>query len=107
MKTKIKFYSDHQIYYIRQTHNHVNHGIYKGYWPNGNIQHDYNYLDGMKHGKNDVYYENGLKHYERNFFKNLEVGLIKVWNKNGSRYSMFQNRRGIFNGTVIVFNYGN
>lgn len=57
----------------------------KTFYPNGKVQSEGKYKNGLMEGRWTFYYENGLKWSEGNFVKGKEHGLYTTWFENGNK----------------------
>ena len=62
------------------------HGVSKGWWPNGALKQERTYKDGIQDGLYTIWYENGQKRYERTFKDGYnEDGLWTYWYESGQK----------------------
>jgi len=60
-------------------------GICYGLYDNGNLEDEYEMLDGLKHGKAILYYDNGQIKSESNWKDDKQEGLTKDFHENGEK----------------------
>ncbi|MGY8939731.1 MAG: toxin-antitoxin system YwqK family antitoxin, partial [Flavobacteriales bacterium] len=60
-------------------------GICYGLYDNGNLEDEYEMLDGLKHGKAVLYYDNGQIKSESNWKDDKQEGLTKDFHENGEK----------------------
>ena len=59
------------------------HGAWRYYWPNGNLQTEGYYEDGLKEGTFRVWVEQGQKIEEGKYRQGAKQGVWKGWHRNG------------------------
>jgi antitoxin component YwqK of YwqJK toxin-antitoxin module len=84
-------------------------GIYKLYYPNGQLQHEFNYnTSGKREGKSTYYYENGEVAIEGNFSDGKETGVFKEYYENGETKAVKEYNGGQINlGSLKEFELKN
>ena len=63
------------------TKNNQRHGSAKGWYNNGKIKYERNYINGIKEGKITKYYKNGSIQYEGNYQNGIKNGTWKKYGK--------------------------
>jgi antitoxin component YwqK of YwqJK toxin-antitoxin module len=62
-------------------------GKKKTYYPNGQIETEWNFVNGAKHGIQRGWYENGKLAFEHNYISDYCDGISRVWYDNGNLQS--------------------
>lgn len=79
--------------------------IKRDYWPNENVRYESLYLNELEHGFQKIYYPNGQINGEWNMVNGIETGMDRWWNKDKTRKSMSQYKKNENHGFEINFNY--
>lgn len=79
------------------------HGRYREYHPNGNMQYEYFYEIGKKTGKWLSWYENGVPYTERQFVNDQLHGKIYVWDEEGKLAKEYDYRNGVLVNSKMHF----
>ena len=58
-------------------------GVWKAWFPNGNLWSQATYINGIENGEKTVYYENGNKYYQGFLKDNKRTGDWSFWDKEG------------------------
>ena len=66
-------------------------GVYRAYYPNGQLKIEGNYKDGKEDGFWTVWYENGKKKAEGNYKNGDQVGKWTIYNEDGSVKLVYEN----------------
>jgi hypothetical protein len=74
-------------------------GIFKKWYPNGQLVETRIYIDGNKEGFHQGWWENGAKKFEYHFLNAEHDGELKEWNKNGQAYRFFHYKKGYEEGS--------
>jgi antitoxin component YwqK of YwqJK toxin-antitoxin module len=61
------------------------HGVSKGWWPNGALKQERTYKDGEYDGLHTLWDENGQKRIEKTYKDGKVDGLYTVWYENGQK----------------------
>jgi antitoxin component YwqK of YwqJK toxin-antitoxin module len=77
------------------------------YYPNGRIRYQDMWIGGQKHGPSCGYHPNGFLYFKRKYVSGNIEGVTFLFHKDGSRSVITQKRVGVFNGSIIKFNYAN
>lgn len=64
-------------------------GLWKKYWPSGNLKSEITYVSGKPNGKYSVYYKNGKLEETGNWKKNKNTGEFKRFYSNGNPQQEF------------------
>jgi len=59
------------------------HGISRGWYSDGQLRYEENYIQGQSYGICRGWYDNGQLWYEHNYFHNKLHGIQRAWYKNG------------------------
>jgi antitoxin component YwqK of YwqJK toxin-antitoxin module len=89
-------YANGQIqekYYILP--NNKKEGLYQRWHKNGQLNEQYNYINGNIEGLYQTWFENGQIHYYVNFINNKKEGLYESWYVDGTLYM-----RGYYNNDI-------
>lgn len=79
-------------------------GLWKKYFPNGNIKSEISYINDRPNGIYSVYYSNGNLEEKGNWARNKNTGEFKRFHTNGKpQQEFFFNDKGIRNGTQRYF----
>jgi antitoxin component YwqK of YwqJK toxin-antitoxin module len=62
-------------------------GLWKSYYPNGNVWSEGEFKDGLDHGIRKAYYENGQKRFEGKYENGRKRGMWIFWDENGKESS--------------------
>jgi antitoxin component YwqK of YwqJK toxin-antitoxin module len=62
-------------------------GLWKSYYPNGNVWSEGEFKDGLDHGIRKAYYENGQKRFEGKYENGRKRGMWIFWDENGRESS--------------------
>lgn len=66
------------------------------YLESGNLEREFSYKDGVKHGKFVGYYDDGkTKYFEENYVNGLQEGTQSGWNSDGSLRYQEQRASGV------------
>jgi antitoxin component YwqK of YwqJK toxin-antitoxin module len=77
-------------------------GMYKLYYPNGQLQHEFNYnTSGKREGKSVYYYENGEVAVEGVFTDGKETGVFKEYYENGETKAIKEYTGGLVNTNTL------
>jgi len=74
-------------------------GIFKKWYPNGQLVETRIYIDGNKEGFHQGWWENGAKKFEYHFLNAEHDGELKEWDKNGQPYRFFHYKKGYEEGS--------
>ena len=64
-------------------------GIFKQWWPNGNLRYLFNYNRGKYDGKQIVYFHFGKVQEEKNYINGMEEGVQRIWDSTGNLISNY------------------
>ena len=81
------------------------HGISKGWWPNGELKSKWNYKDGKLDGLHTLWYQNGQKKDEETYKDGKYNGLYNIWYKNGRKPFCKIDSRTAFHGHKYKLDY--
>jgi len=65
-------------------------GIDKDYYPNGNLQTELTYVNGVRHGPFKAYHENGKLAVEGEFYQDRHYGLITTYYESGVKNAQIE-----------------
>ena len=74
------------------------HGTWRYYWPNGNLQTEGEYRDGLKEGTFRVWVEQGQKIQQGKYKQGAKEGVWTAWHRNGKLKSKTQFMGGKIHG---------
>ncbi len=72
--------------------NHVNgelNGIYRDWWDNGKLWEESNWINDKKHGKYKSWYKSGELNVECDFVNGEYHGKYKIWHRSGKLFQEF------------------
>ena len=78
-------------------------GVHRGYWPSGAPRFEYEYRDGLMHGRAREWHEGGGQYREARYVRGHEEGAQRMWSADGSlraSYVVRDGRRFGFIGAV-------
>ena len=81
--TNLPGYNSNQIVEHGQYINDKKSGMWKGYYPNGNLKHEITYVDGIAIGNAKLYYDNGNISDKGYWDRNKWVGTYKFYSYEG------------------------
>ena len=64
-------------------------GVFKQWWPNGNLRYLFNYNHDKYDGKQIVYFHFGKIQEEKNYYNGKEVGVQRIWDSIGNLISNY------------------
>jgi antitoxin component YwqK of YwqJK toxin-antitoxin module len=82
------------------------HGRYREYHPNGKMQYEYYYDLGKKTGKWLSWYENGVPYTERHFVNDQLHGKVYVWDEQGNLAKEYDYRNSVLVNSKMHFKEG-
>ena len=62
--------------------------VKRDYWENGQLRHEYPYVDGNRHGLSRWWHENGQLWCEEPYVDGKQHGLCRYWHENGQLWSI-------------------
>lgn len=80
----IQFYSNYTVRSTERLRNHMRQGKVYFYFPNGKIQVEANFVDGIEDGPYVVYHETGVPYYQGTYEKGNRVGTWEFYDKEGN-----------------------
>ncbi len=64
-------------------------GIFKQWWPNGNLRYLFNYNHDKYNGKQIVFFHFGKVQEEKNYNNGMEEGVQRIWDSSGNLISNY------------------
>ena len=64
-------------------------GVFKQWWPNGNLRYLFNYNNDKYEGKQIVYFHFGKIQEEKNYKNGQEEGIQRIWDSTGNLISNY------------------
>lgn len=64
-------------------------GVFKQWWPNGNLRYLFNYHHDKYDGKQIAYFHFGKVQEEKNYNKGIEEGIQRIWDSTGNLISNY------------------
>ena len=64
-------------------------GVFKQWWPNGNLRYLFNYNHDKYDGKQIVYFHFGKVQEEKNYLNGMEEGVQRIWDSTGNLISNY------------------
>lgn len=61
----------------------IKHGLFRAYFPNGNLASEGTYENGRENGHWQDFHENGKTASEGEYKNGAKIGIWKFWNSNG------------------------
>jgi len=68
---------------IMKNNHHQKHGIRRGWYQNGQLWYESNYLQDQRHGIRRGWHENGQFWFETNYYHNKLHGISRGWDDGG------------------------
>lgn len=78
-------------------------GIIKSLYPNGNVESEINFKDGIREGEAKFYFENGNIKEERNYVNGRVEGLVKIYSEAGKLKEVYVIEDGRRDGPTSLF----
>lgn len=75
-------------------------GIFKQWWPNGNLRYLFNYKNDKYDGKQIVYFHFGKVQEEKNYINGIEEGVQRIWDSTGNLISNYTVKNNIKYGAL-------
>lgn len=79
----IQFYSNFTVRSTERLTNNLRNGRVYFYFPNGHIQVEANFVDGVEEGTYIVYHDNGIPFYQGNYEHGKRTGIWEFYDKEG------------------------
>jgi antitoxin component YwqK of YwqJK toxin-antitoxin module len=89
------FYPDGNLRDVRSYRDNVGYGRHYGYWENGTMKFDYQYIDDRREGVQKQWYRSGKPYAFLTFQDDREVGMQQAWRESGRLYINYEVRDGI------------
>ncbi len=89
--------------YTGPTGRRVNHGMYRFYYPNGQVREQLTFLHGKPVGRARHYHENGRLAHEVTFVEGQRQGTAISWDEKGDKYAEWQFKDDVPHGTWTWF----
>jgi antitoxin component YwqK of YwqJK toxin-antitoxin module len=83
--------------------NGLDEGLYREYYENGTLQYEYHYSAGKKVGKWLSWYADGTPYTERNFVNDELNGKVLVWDEKGKLAKEYDYRNNILVNSIMHF----
>lgn len=78
-----EWYPCGQLKYEKNYNQNQLHGLFREWYENGRLKYEYNYVQNQLHGLCREWYENGRLWYEYNYDQDQLHGLFREWYKTG------------------------
>ena len=91
----VGFYNSGEKLLERQFTKGAMQGVFKQWWPNGNLRYLFNYNHDKYDGKQIVYFHFGKIQEEKNYLDGKEEGVQRIWDSTGnliSNYTVKKNK---------------
>ncbi len=75
-------------------------GVFKQWWPNGNLRYLFNYNHDKYDGKQIVYFHFGKIQEEKNYINGMEDGVQRIWDSTGNLISNYTVKNNKIYGTL-------
>jgi antitoxin component YwqK of YwqJK toxin-antitoxin module len=85
----IGFYNTGEKLLERKFEHGQKQGVFKQWWPNGNLRYLFNYNHDKYDGKQIVYFHFGKIQEEKNYYNGKEVGVQRIWDSIGNLISNY------------------
>ncbi len=85
----IGFYNTGEKLVERNFSNGEKQGIFKQWWPNGNLRYLFNYNHDKYDGQQIVYFHFGKVQEEKNYSNGVEEGAQRIWDSTGNIISNY------------------
>lgn len=79
----IQFYSNYTVRSTERLTDQKRSGRVFFYFPNGQIQVEANFVDGLQNGPYIVYRENGIPFYQGTYAEGKRIGIWEFYDENG------------------------
>jgi len=83
--------------------NGLDEGLYREYYENGTLQYEYHYNAGKKVGKWLSWYADGTPYTERNFVNDELNGKVLVWDEKGKLAKEYDYRNNVLVNSIMHF----
>jgi antitoxin component YwqK of YwqJK toxin-antitoxin module len=80
----VQFYSNYTVRSTERLSSNMRQGKVYFYFPNGKIQVEANFADGLENGPYIVYHENGVPYYQGVYEQGKRVGIWEFYDKEGN-----------------------
>lgn len=80
----VQFYSNYTVRSTERLSTNMRQGKVYFYYPNGNIQVEANFVNGLENGPYIVYHENGVPYYQGMYEQGKRVGIWEFYDKEGN-----------------------
>ncbi len=88
------FFPNGKLETERNYKNGIGYGRHIGYWANGLLKFDFTYFNDKREGFQKQWYQSGSPYYELNYTDDKENGMQKAWRENGKPYINYEARNG-------------
>ena len=85
----IGFYNTGEKLLERKFEHGQKQGVFKQWWPNGNLRYLFNYNHDKYDGKQIVYFHFGKIQEEKNYYNSKEEGVQRIWDSIGNLISNY------------------
>ena len=79
----IGFYNSGEKLLERKFNKGEKQGVFKQWWPNGNLRYLFNYNHDKYNGKQIVFFHFGKVQEEKNYLNGIENGVQRIWDSTG------------------------
>ncbi len=94
-ETTNTFFPNGKLETQRNYKNGIGYGQHLGFWKNGNRKFEFLYINDQREGIQKQWYESGRQYCELNFTQDKENGMQKAWRENGKLYINYEVKDGV------------
>ncbi len=96
----IGYYNSGEKLLERQFFKGKKQGVFKQWWPNGNLRYSFNYNHDKYDGKQTIYFHFGKMQEEKNYLNGVEEGIQRIWDSTGNLISNYTVKNNKMYGAI-------